>query len=81
MAGAEKAGARRDRVITPLEKVTGSHSSHLIVINRYLEDLENRGRVRGVHESVKQDKIVNALQSIFNNLLERPADTPRTNSG
>ncbi|XP_077341435.1 uncharacterized protein LOC143986902 [Lithobates pipiens] len=81
MATMERAEHRRDQAVHRLEATTASHAAHLITINRHLEDLDNRGRrcnirVRGVPETVAPDQIPSALRSIFNNLLENPADTP-----
>lgn len=80
MATAETAGRHRDMAIHRLEKVTFSHSQHLIDINKHLEDLDNRGRrknirVRRIPESVDTEQITPALQRVFNTLLERPEDT------
>lgn len=74
------ADMQRDKAISRLEKVTKTHSSYLIAINRHLEDLDNSGRrnnirVRGIPETVTAEQIKPALQSIFTHILEGPADT------
>ena len=56
-----------------------SHASHLIDINRHLEDLDNRGRranirVRGIPESVENAQIIPTLRRVFNSLLEGQED-------
>lgn len=82
MATKEKADNRGNRAITRLEATTSAHSAHLIEINRHLEDLDNRGHgnnIRvcgGVPESIYTDQFLPALTSIFNNVMEKPADSP-----
>lgn len=80
LEGVENAGVNRDKAITRLERVTDSHSAHLIEMNRQLENLDNRGRrhnirVRGIPKSVEQGNIPSALQYIFNELLKHQTDT------
>lgn len=75
----EQAGRQREKAIKWLEQVTDMHSQHFIYISRHLEDLDNRGRwnnlrLRGVPELVMLEQVPQALQKIFNNLLERPTD-------
>lgn len=75
MEAPEADGRHMDR-----EKVSFSHFEHFIEINRYLEDLDNRGRrcnirVRGIPACVEADQVTLALQRVFNSLLERPEDT------
>lgn len=77
----EHAGKRRDRALIRLDDITTTHSLHLIDMNRQIEDLDNRGRrnsirIRGVPESVTHDRIKPALTSTFNNLIERPEQSP-----
>lgn len=77
----EKSSATQATAIRQLQRSTDSHTAHLIEINRYLEDLDNRGRrhnirLRGLPETVEPPALVPALTAIFNDLLERPADTP-----
>lgn len=81
MAVSERAGKRRDRALTGLDDITSTHSQHLIEMNRQIEDLDNRGRrhnirVRGIPESVTTDHIRPALSTIFNNLINRPEQSP-----
>lgn len=64
-----------------MQQLTESHAIHLREINRHLEDLDNRGRcrnlrVRGIPESIDPSQLPLAVTTIFNNLLERPPDTP-----
>lgn len=73
-------GRHRDRALNRPEKVTDSHATQFIEMNRHLEDLDNRGRrnnirVRGIPEMVDSDQIIPALQRVFNSLLERQEDT------
>lgn len=80
LAAVETNGKHRDKRLNRLENAALSHSSHLIEINRHLEDLDNRGRrsnirVRGIPESVDTAQIIPALQRVFNSLLERQEDT------
>lgn len=80
LAFAEPTGKHKEKVIRRLEKVTATHSFHSIEMNRHLGDLDN-GRQRthikvgGILESVEGDQITSALQQIFNDVLERPAET------
>lgn len=57
------------------------HLSHIIEIHRHLEDLDNRGRrhnirIRGVPELADQNPIEQTAAAIFNDLLDRPPDSP-----
>lgn len=79
LAAVGTTGKHRDRILHRLENVVISHFSHLIEINRHLEDLDNRGRrnnirVKGIPESVDTAQIIPALQRVFNSLLERQED-------
>lgn len=81
MATKDKADSRRDRAKTCMEATTTAYSAHLIEINRHLEDLDNRGRrnnirVWGVPETIGPNQLRPALTSIFNNIMEKPADLP-----
>lgn len=44
LAAVEATGKHRDRRLLRLKNIANSHSSHLIEVNRHLEDLDNRGR-------------------------------------
>lgn len=74
----ERDGARRGTAIAQLQETSSRFTTHLIHINRHLEDLDNRGRrnnirVRGLPETILPDKLDGAVRSIFNNLLNREA--------
>lgn len=76
----ERAEAKRDRAVERLTTTVTSHATHLILMNRHLEDLDNRGRrqiirVRGIPEKIEPAQIKSALQEVFNELLDRPKDT------
>lgn len=76
----EKAEAKWDRAVERLTCTVSSHATHLILINRHLEDLDNRGkrqniRVRGMPEIIELNKIKQALQAVFNRLPKCPKDT------
>lgn len=63
---AEMNGKHRDKAINRLDRISTSHTNHLIDMNRHLEDLDNRGRrnnirVRGIPETVDSDQIIPAL--------------------
>lgn len=73
MAVSDHAEKRRDRALLRLDDITTTHSQ--------IEDLNNRGRrhnirIRGVLESVSTDNIRPALSTIFNNLIDRPEQSP-----
>lgn len=76
----ERAEATRDRAMGKLTATVSSHATHLMLMNRHLEDLDNRGRrqnnrVRGIPEKVEPAQIKQALQAVFIELLERPKET------
>lgn len=55
--------------------------SHMYDLHRHIEDLDNRGRrhnirVRGVPESTDPGSIQQTICTIFNDLIDRPADSP-----
>lgn len=52
-----------------------------VEIHTHLEDLDNRGchhniRIRGIPEATEQQSLEQTAVGIFNDLLERPADSP-----
>lgn len=56
-------------------------NSHTFDLHRQVEDLDNRGRrhnvrVRGVPEGIDTPALLQAICSIFNNLLDCLVDTP-----
>lgn len=58
-----------------------AHTLQLRHMNRRLEDMDNRGRrhnlrVRGLPESIEGEQIPQAMTSLFNNVLNRPPQTP-----
>lgn len=76
-----KAGDRLDHAIDCLNKISKQYVNHLIILNRRVEDLDNRGpghniRIRGFWESVLPEKSASAVRSLFNNLLGREPETP-----
>lgn len=74
---------RHDSSLCHIQQVTKSHAVHLRDINRHMEDLNNRGRrrnlsVRGVPESIDPAQLSQTVIALFNELMERPLDTPIT---
>lgn len=72
----ERAAGRQDEDIQELQQRSAQYY-HLLTMQPKLEDLDNRGcwrnlRIRGILELVEHDQIPLALQSLVNNLLERP---------
>lgn len=60
-----------------------THTRQLRDMNRHLEDLDNRSRrhnlrLRGLTESVDTEHLQSEVIGIFNNVLNRPKDTPIT---
>lgn len=76
----ERVEAKRDRAVERLASTVSSNATLLILINRHLEDLDNRGqrqniRVRGIPEKIEPNQIKQALQAVFNDLLEHLRNT------
>lgn len=83
MGSVEQATARHADAIKQVQKSSDMHLSHIIEIYRHLEDLNNRGRhhthnirIRGVPELTDQNPIEQTAATIFNDLLDRPPDSP-----
>lgn len=58
-----------------------SQLSQLLDLHRHVEDLDNRGRrhnirVRGVPEAIEPGALQQTICTIFNELIDRPADSP-----
>lgn len=72
---------RHEDAILELQHISTHHNLQLIEMQRHVDELDNRGCQRnpwihGIPESVEPDQIPQALQTIFNNLLEKPPDSP-----
>ena len=77
----EQASARQTDAIKQIQKNADMHLGHIIEIHRHLEDLDNRGRrhnirIRGVPEMPDQIPVERTAETIFNDILERPPDSP-----
>lgn len=67
--------------IRQVQRAYDSQLPHMFELHRQVEDLDNRGcrhniSVRGVPESIETPALPQAICSIFNHLLGRPADSP-----
>lgn len=82
MDAAAAADKEQDMAISVLHHVKNQHSAQLVVIQRYVEDLDNRAiildniRVQGVPETVSPDQVKDAVKTLFNQILSRSVDTP-----
>lgn len=77
----EQASQTHAAAIRQVQKSHDSQLTHMFELHRQVEDLDNRGRrhnvrVRGVPEGIDTPTLPQAICSIFNNLLDRPVDTP-----
>lgn len=73
----EKTTAQQSAVLRHVNRKVDSNTLHLRDLHRQVEDLENRSRrhnlrIRGLPESVENDKLTPTVTGIFNNLLGRP---------
>lgn len=67
-----------------IRQVQGTYDAqltHLLDLHRHIEDLDNRGRrhnirVRGVPENNDPGLLQQTVSNIFNELIDRPADSP-----
>lgn len=67
--------------IRQVQKTHDLQLPHMFNLHSQVEDLDNRGhrhniRLRGVPEGVEATELQQTVCSIFNNLLDRPADSP-----
>lgn len=81
MGTMEQSVTRHADAIRQVQRSSDTNLSHILEIHRHLEDLDNRGRchnirIRGIPESVDQQHIEQTVNGIFNDLLDRPADSP-----
>lgn len=77
----EETQAFHDALLCHMQQVTETHAVHLRDINRHMEDLDNRGRrrnlrVRGLPESFDSAQLSRMVTAHFNELLERPPESP-----
>lgn len=77
----ERVTERHDIAIRSTASSVDSHTLHLRDMQRHIEDLDNRGRrhnlrIRGMPEAIEGDQITLAVTAVFNNLLQRPPQTP-----
>lgn len=77
----EQASACQADAIRQVQKSSDMHLSHIIELHRYIEDLDNRGRchnihIRGVPEPMDQNPLEHTASAIFNDLRDRPPDSP-----
>lgn len=77
----EETQARHDDALCQVQQVTESHAVHLREINHHMEDLDNSGRhrnlrVRGLPDSIDSTQLSRSVTALFNELLERPPDSP-----
>lgn len=77
MGSVEQATAHHAEAIKQVQKTTDMHLSHLNDINRHLEDLDNHNiRIRGVPENTDENPVEHTAALMFNDLLDRPPDSP-----
>lgn len=67
--------------IRQVQRSSDTNISHILEIHRHLEDLDNRGRhhnihIRGVPETLEQQHLEQTVTNVFNDLMDRPADSP-----
>lgn len=77
----EQTSKTQAAAIRQVQSVYDSQLSQMFDLHRHVEDLDNRGqrhniRVRGIPESVDPGAIQQNICSLFNDLMERPADSP-----
>lgn len=77
----EESSQMQAAAIRQVQKAHDLHLPHIFDLHRQVEDLDNRGRrhnirVRGVPEGIDPSALTQTVCTIFNELLERPADTP-----
>lgn len=77
----EKKAAHQQTGITKIHHTVDTHTLQLRDLQRHVEDLDNRGRrhnlrVRGLPESVSTDQIIPTVTALFNQILDKPRQTP-----
>lgn len=77
----EKVSAQHGTVLRRVTQKVDTHTLQLRDLQRHVEDLDNRGirhnlHVRGLPESVDSEQLVATVTGLFNNLLDRPVQTP-----
>lgn len=82
MGEVEKTTAHHDASLCHVQHVTETHAIHLRELQRYLEDLNKRGRryklrLRGLPKSIEPHPLSQTVITVFNDhLLERLQDAP-----
>lgn len=76
----EKVSAQHGTVLCRVTQKVDAHILQLRDLQRHVEDLDNRGRhhnlrVRGLPETVEAEQLTATVTGLFNNLLDRPAQT------
>lgn len=77
----EKTTQTHAAAIRQVQTTYDSQLPHLLDLHRHIEDLDNRGRrhnirVRGVPENGDPGHLQQTICAIFNNLIDRPTDSP-----
>lgn len=81
VADVEATSTRQGKTVQHIQTASSTHSSVLFNIQRHIEDLDNRGcrhniRARGFPVSIEPQILEETVVAFFNNLLERPRDSP-----
>lgn len=76
----EDDAVRQSSHVKKIQHNVDHHTMQLRDLQRHVEDLDNRGRrhnlrIRGIPESVEQDRISPVVTGLFNHLLDRPEHT------
>lgn len=76
----ERVSAQQGVVLRRTTLKIDSHTLQLRDLQQHMEDLDNRGRchnlrIRGLPELVDHDQLPSTVTNMFNNLLDRPAQT------
>lgn len=77
---AQRVSAQQGTVLRRATLKIDTHTLQPRDLQRHMEDLDNRGRchnlrIRGLPESVETEQFFSTVMSLFNNLLDRPAQT------
>lgn len=56
--------AHHDKALRRMYHAVDTHTLQLRDMNRHLEDLDNRGRVRGLSETVETDQLLSTVVSL-----------------
>lgn len=77
----ERTAEQQHTAIHRIHHTVAIHTLQLRDLQRHVEDLDNRGgrhnlRVRGLPETFETEQILPTVTDLFNNLLDRPPQTP-----